>query len=400
MGDDAYEREASDEEIVRMRSVVAASIRGGALGFSTDRAGFHLGDGGRPVPSIVASQEETEALMRVAGEIGQGVVHVAAGEDYTWLYDFQRSLGRPLNWSAILTYSPEWASRAPYQEKIERHEAGRREGADVWVQVTCRPIVQQIVMREPSPFYSLPAFAELVATPRHERHRLYADSVWRDKVYAQFESHDWVNPGWPTFRIAESAKHPELVGRSVAEISAERGVTPFDVVCDVALADDLETRFDVTFANDDEVGIRRLLNGDGCILGLSDAGAHVGQICDAVMPTDFLSGWVRDREVMTIEEGIRKVSSEIANVLEIDRGTLREGAPADLVVLDWDRLSPGPIRRVYDMPAQGDRLVADAPIGLDHVLVNGVAIRSDGQPVSVAPEARPGVVLRSGRSRR
>jgi N-acyl-D-aspartate/D-glutamate deacylase len=126
----------------------------------------------------------------------------------------------------------------------------------------------------------------------------------------------------------------------------------------------------------------------------------VGQICDAVMPTDFLSGWVRDREVMTIEEGIRKVSSEIANVLEIDRGTLREGAPADLVVLDWDRLSPGPIRRVYDMPAQGDRLVADAPIGLDHVLVNGVAIRSDGQPVSVAPEARPGVVLRSGRSRR
>jgi N-acyl-D-aspartate/D-glutamate deacylase len=396
LGDEAYEREATEAEIVQMKEVIAASIRGGALGFSSDRAGFHIGDGGRPVPSVVATQAETEALMRVVDEIGLGIVHVAAGEDYEWIYDFQRSLGRPLNWSSILTYSPEWTSRAPYQQKLARHEAGRREGADVCVQVTCRPIVQQIVMQEPSPFYQLPAFADFVATPQDERHRLYRDTAWRQKVYEQFESHDWVNPGWPTFRVAESDKQPELMGRSVAEIATERGCTPFDVVCDVALADDLTTRFDVTFANDDEEGIRRLLTGDGCILGLSDAGAHVGQICDAVMPTDFLSGWVRDRELMSVEAGIHKVSGEIAKVLEIDRGTLQEGSAADVVVLDWERPSPGPIRRIFDMPANGDRLVADAPEGLDHVLVNGVAIRRDGKPLELPVDGRPGAILRSG----
>ena len=94
MGDDAYEREATDDEIARMRQVVAESIEGGALGFSTDRGGFHLGDGGRPVPSIVATQDETEALMRVTGEIGQGIVHVAPGENFAWVYDFQRALGQ------------------------------------------------------------------------------------------------------------------------------------------------------------------------------------------------------------------------------------------------------------------------------------------------------------------
>ena len=104
-----------------MRGVVAESIRGGALGFSTDRAGFHLGDGGRPVPSVAATHEETEALIRVTAEIGQGTVHVAAGEDYDWLY--RLDLGRPINRSSILTYPPEARSRRSYLEKLDDHEA-------------------------------------------------------------------------------------------------------------------------------------------------------------------------------------------------------------------------------------------------------------------------------------
>ncbi len=104
MGDDAYERPATDDEIGRMQEAVADSIHGGALGFSSDRGGFHLGDGGRPVPSIAACQEETEALMGVVGELGFGVVHVAPGENFGWVYEFQPRLGRRLNWSSILTY--------------------------------------------------------------------------------------------------------------------------------------------------------------------------------------------------------------------------------------------------------------------------------------------------------
>jgi N-acyl-D-amino-acid deacylase len=110
LGDEAYERPATATEIDRMKAVVAESIRGGALGFSTDRAGFHLGDGGRPVPSMAATQEETEALIRVTAEIGQGTVHVAAGENYAWLYGL--GLGRPINRSSILTYPPEVRSRS------------------------------------------------------------------------------------------------------------------------------------------------------------------------------------------------------------------------------------------------------------------------------------------------
>ena len=393
MGDDAYEREATDDEIARMRDVVADSIRGGAIGFSSDRGGFHLGDGGRPVPSIVATQAETEALMRVTGEIGRGIVHVAPGENFAWVYDFQRSLGRPITWSALLTYPPEWTSRAPYRDKLARHGEGRAAGADVWVQVTCRPILQELAMNEPTAFYSVPAFAEFVAAPLEERARFYADPAWRARVWDEFESSKWVNPRWETFIVSESAAHPELVGRSVADIARERGCTAFDVVADVSLDDALESRFSVTFANDEEDGVSLLMRSEGCIMGLSDAGAHVSQICDAVMPTDFLSHWVRDRELMPVEHGVRKLTGELSDVLGIGRGYLVEGAPADVVVIDFDRLDPGPNRRRRDFPAGGERLVADAPEGVDHVLVNGVPIRRDGKALTASLSRLPGALL-------
>jgi N-acyl-D-aspartate/D-glutamate deacylase len=393
MGDDAYERPATDDEVARMRAAVAESIRGGALGFSSDRAGFHLGDGGRPVPSVAASQGETEALMAVPGEIGRGVVHVAPGENYRWVYDFQRRLGRPLNWSSILTYPVEARSRAPFREKLAAHLAGRRDGADVWVQVSCRPIEQELSMVEPTAFYVMPSFKELVALPHAERTGLYADAGWRARVEADLDDNGLLNSRWFSIRVLESRTHPELVGRVIGDIAAERGVSPFAAICDLAVDDGLETRLSVTFANDDVDGVTDLLRGEGCILGLSDAGAHVSQICDAIMPTDFLAHWVRDRGVMPVEAGVRKLTGEIADVLQLDRGRLRVGSPADVVVLDLAALSPGPIRRVRDFPAGGERLVADAPQGIAHVVVNGVPIRRDGEPVVDDLPVLPGQVL-------
>jgi N-acyl-D-aspartate/D-glutamate deacylase len=395
MGDEAYEREATEEEIEGMRQVVRESILGGALGFSSDRGGFHLGDGGRPVPSIVATQAELEALMEVTADIGRGMVHVAPGERYSWVYDFQRTLGRTVTWSSILTYPEGTASRAPYRDKLALHEDGRRAGADVWVQVTCRPITQSVWVMEPTSLYVIPAFSKLVATPYEQRHGVYADREWRATVWSQFDSGQFVNPRWDTFTVSESATHPDLIGLSVQEIARQRGCTPFDVVCDVGLDDELETRFTVTFANDEEDGVTRLLQTEGCIMGLSDAGAHVGAICDAVMPTDFLANWVRDRQVLPIEAGVRKLTGELADVLALDRGYLRPGLPADVAVLDIDALSPGPIRRVRDMPAGGDRLIADEPRGIDWVLVNGTPIREEGKPLVEQLTRLPGTVLRS-----
>lgn len=395
LGDAAYEREATEQEIGQMRRLVAQSIRDGALGFSSDRGGFHLGDGGRPVPSIVASQHELEALMRVTGEISQGIVHVSTGERFGWLYDFQRTLDRPIVWSTLIAYPEGTAAKLPYRDKIATHLAGRATGANVWAQVTCRAISQSMPIIEPQALFGLPAFQRFVATAREKRHELLSDQSWRDQVWKDFTSGLYFDPRWDTVTITESASCPALLHRSLSAVAAERGVTPFDVLCETGLADDMATRFTVVFGNDVEDGVRALLTTPGCVLGSSDAGAHVGAICDAVMPTDFLSGWVRDRGLFDLPSGVRKLTGELGDLLQIDRGYLAPGAPADVVVIDWNALDPGPVRRVTDMPAEGERLIADAPKGIEWVFVNGSPIVRAGNLVSPADGERPGRVIRS-----
>jgi N-acyl-D-amino-acid deacylase len=394
MGPAAAERRANDSEIDAMRAVVADALRGGALGFSTDRAGFIAGADGRPVPSMVASQDEVEALMRVTAEVGRGIVHVAPGDDYDWLYDFQPTLGRVINWSSVLAYPEGSTTRTSYRRKLADHAAGRRRGADVWAQVTCRPISQLVTLRDPAPFSSVPAFGEVLATAPDRRRDLYADPAWRERAERDLTASS-IPLRWDVFTVAETVGRPELIGQSVAAIAERASRAPFETMCDVALDDDLATRFAITFANDDPTAIRELLVGDGCIMGLSDAGAHISQICDSTMPVDFLAHWVRDRSVMPLEQGIRKLTGELADVMGLDRGYLHVGQPADMVVIDYERLDAGPVRRVRDMPADGERLVADAPVGLEAIVVNGVPIRRDGATVALPDEDRPGQILRS-----
>ncbi len=395
MGDDASERGATDTELAAMCALVADALRGGALGFSTDRAGFVAGADGRPVPSMIASQDEVEALMRVTAEVGRGIVHIAPGDNYEWLYDFQRTLGRPVNWSSILAYPEGSTTRTSYRAKLAAHAHGRAQGADVWAQVTCRPIRQLVSLRDPAPFSTIPAFAEVLATAPERRRERYADRSWRARASEELAA-STIPVLWDKYLVAESDSQPELLGRSVRSVAEARDGEPFDVFCDLALDDDLETRFSITFANDDPIAVSELVTGEGCILGLSDAGAHVSQICDAVLPTDFLARWVRDLGVMPLEQGVRKVTGELADVIGLDRGYLAVDRPADVVVVDFDRLDPGPVRRVRDMPAQGERLVADAPEGIDAILVNGVPIRRDGKVLAEAADRRCGQILRSG----
>ena len=135
---------------------------------------------------------------------------------------------------------------------------------------------------------------------------------------------------------------------------------------------------------------------DDVLLGLADSGAHVSQLCDACFATDLLGNWVRERRVLSLEQAIHKLTAEPAGVYGLtDRGSVEVGKAADLVVFDPDTVAPGPIRRVVDFPAHGERLTADTPVGMTHTLVNGVPIRVNGQPVPDALARRPGVVLRS-----
>jgi N-acyl-D-amino-acid deacylase len=202
-----------------------------------------------------------------------------------------------------------------------------------------------------------------------------------------------MRPRWETCEVSESGRFPELEGRRVDELARERGASPLDVMCDIALAEDLETRFRIYIANDDVGGVSDLLTREHVALGLSDAGAHVGQLCDAPLPTDLLGNWVRERGVMPLERAVRKLTGEAADMFGfVRRGYLREGFWADVCVFDPQTVGPGTLRRVRDFPANGERLTAEEPTGVRHVLVNGTPIRRDGAQLDSAgprPGTRP-----------
>jgi N-acyl-D-amino-acid deacylase len=190
--------------------------------------------------------------------------------------------------------------------------------------------------------------------------------------------------------VSESEQFPELQGRRVTDLARERGSSPLDVMCELAVAEDLKTRFRSYIANDDPDAVAGLLTHEHVILGLTDAGAHVDQLCDAPLPTDLLGPWVRDRGVMTLERAVRKLTGEAADMFGfVGRGYLREGDHADVTVFEPETVGPGPLRRVHDFPADGERLTAEEPTGVRHVLVNGTPIRRDGVQLAV-PERRPG----------
>jgi N-acyl-D-aspartate/D-glutamate deacylase len=204
-----------------------------------------------------------------------------------------------------------------------------------------------------------------------------------------------MKPRWETFEVSESARFPELVGRRVKALADERGCSPLDVMCELSVAEDLETRFRAYIANDDAEAVGPLLAHEHVVLGLSDAGAHVDQLCDAPVHTELLATWARRRHVLTLEQAVRKATGEAADLFGFARrGYLRPGYWADVCVFDPNTVAPGPLRRVRDFPADGERLTAEDPSGIRHVLVNGTPIRRDGDqlgPPVPWPGMRPAI---------
>lgn len=389
MGDDAYERDPTPAELDRMRGAVADAIHAGAIGFATSASPTHNGDRGRPVPSRGADLDELRSLMTPLRDADRGVVAMLPGGviPNEEVFALQREIGRPFTWTALLT-----VKGFPYHERVMAdHDAARERGVDVWPQVSCRPLVFQMNLEEPFTLNTRESFRELMGSTRPERLAAYADPAWRDRARADLEGRGFLPFNYDSLSVAESDRHPEHVGRGVPAIAAEQGTQPLDVLLDLSIEDDLRTRFWSVLANDDPDAIAWLLPRDGVLLGLADSGAHVSQLCDACFSTDLLGTWVRERGVLSVERAIHKLTAEPARVFGLeDRGVLAVGRAADVAVFDPDTVAPGPLRRVVDFPAGGERLTADRPTGMAHVLVNGVAVRRDGEPTG----ARPGVVIR------
>ena len=387
MGDAAYERPATDDEIERMCELVTAAVEAGAPGFATSFAQTHVGVEGKPIPSRFAERKEIEALCFAVARTGKGVLHFAPGDNLSIqdLYELQPRVGRPFTYGALLTFPG-----GGYKDLVALNDAGRANGAEIWPQVSPRPLTFQMNLEEPFTLNVADCVAALMKGSREERIAAYRDPAWRDRALEELAGAA-LSPRWQTFEVAES-QNASLVDRRLEEIAEERGVRPLDAMLDIALEEDLQTRFRAVLANDDTEGVAWLLTREGVTLGLSDAGAHVGQLCDAPQATDLLGNWVRDRNLMPVEEAVRRLSGQQADIFGFEgRGYLREGYCADIVVFDLATVAPGPLRRVRDFPADAERLTADQPSGVEHVIVNGTPIVEDGRLLEDGIAARPGV---------
>ena len=392
MGDEAVGRPATDDEIERMAELVRDAMDAGAAGFASSFAVTHRGADGQPIPSRWADKKEIEALCKAVGDSGRGVVGVNGGDNLSLAdcYEMQPRVGAPITFTALLTTAQGFHIKA-----VEIHREGMATGAEVWPQVSCRPLAFSQTMVEPFTLNTNPIFAELMPKSIDERRAAYSDPAWRQRVRTAWDNKQGLIPRWDSYEIMESVASPELVGERLSVVAERIGTDPFDTLLDLALLEpDLQLRFKAMLANDDEEGVAKLLQIDGCTLGLSDAVAHVGQLCDAVAATDLLGKWVRDKKVLTLENAIHKLTKVQADLFRFtDRGELREGAFADVVVFDPATVAPGPVRRVRDFPANGERLTADQPTGMVHTFVNGAPIVTDGRLVEDAVRTRPGQLV-------
>lgn len=397
MGEEATERAATPAEVARMQAIVREAMAAGALGIASSKAPTHVGYEGRPVPSRLAELAELQALASAMAESGRGILQATAGPGL-FLDEFRtlaRATGRPITWTALLAGMLGPGSGVML---LERSKELVREGLPITPQVACRPLNFEFDFVEPFPFESLPTFTGVSAADREGKIRIYRDPAFRQVLRDTFTA-EMAGPFracWDRIFVAYCPQEPALEERSLADIAAERHVDPIDFMFDLALASDLAARFRMAIVNFDEDEVGVLLRDPDTVLGLSDAGAHASQLCDACFSTHLLSHWVRERGLLSVEEAVRMLTTRPASIVGItDRGRLAPGLAADVTVFDPATVAASPLRRVRDLPAGADRLVSDAT-GVALVVVNGTIVRRDGQSTVDAMGALPGRVLRGG----
>ena len=400
MGEEATERAATADEIAKMRAIVKNALNAGAVGFATSKAVTHVGYGGKPVPSRKAHLDEIKALVGVLGEAGKGVVQTAVGRELflSEMAEIARETGVPITWTALLAGMT--GSNDGHRRMLAQSEELTRQGLPITPQVACRPLNFELTFKEPFIFEGMSSvFAPISAAPDVEsKIRIYRDPQFRAKFKdkAGAGSDNKYHDRWERAWISFCPRNPELDERNVAEVARERGIDPIDLVLDLSIENNLEARFRFAIFNYEESEVLALLQSPSTVIGLSDAGAHASQLCDACYSTYLLGHWVRERKAIPLEHAIWMLTARPAQVFNIsDRGRLAPGLGGDVVVFDPDKIGASRLRRIHDLPKGADRLVSDAT-GIDAVVVNGTVLRREGKDVVDPAGALPGKLLRNG----
>jgi N-acyl-D-amino-acid deacylase len=400
MGEESMDRAATPEETAKIKALIREAMQAGAMGLSTTNGPQHIGYQGRPLACRLSSREELTAYCNVLKELGHGVIELALNDspgivsesDYDLLNLLLAESNRPVTWLALLNRDdkPEICL-----ETLRQTESLLKRGAIP--QVTCRPLIIQINLRNPFIFANMPSWKPVFNQTVETQINLYRDASFRTAFRKALQEPRIFSDKtlWGRLNVKEVTNPAlkSLEGQSVGKIAQDRKADPLDTFFELAIEDNLDIQFTMELFNADETRIPELITDSRTMIGLSDGGAHVDMLCDAGYCTYLIGTWVRDRSAMTLEHAVRRITSEPANFFGLkDRGRLAVGMAADVTIFDYNTI--GSAKRAemrHDLPGGGRRLVMPAK-GVCYTIVNGQVLLEDGKHTGVLP----GQVLRGG----
>ena len=385
MGEEASTRaEPTPAEMAAMQSQVREAMQAGAIGFASSFSPNHAGWAGRPMPSTIAKDEELFAMLAPLKEAGRGIFVMATGPRGTTEYmeKVAAETGRPVFMVTVLTMFND-ADPQKAMTYYERCAAARSRGNEVYIHTSCQPLSFDFTLAEPYLLYSHDAFDRIKAAKPEDRGAIYRDPAFRARLRDNL-----ANPKQGILFYGDWNKI-ERDGKSIAVLAQQAGRDPLDYFFDLPLDQQLIGKL---FQNND-AGVAPLLKHDQGVVALSDAGAHLIYFCDAGFGLHFLQHWVRETGAFTLEEGVRRLTSDPAAKYRIPgRGRIAAGAAADLLLFDPATVGVSTLRRAPDLPGGGTRMLRD-PAGVHGVWVNGVQVH-DGKNYLALRDRGPGRVLK------
>jgi N-acyl-D-amino-acid deacylase len=394
MGEESLERAARPDEIAKIAALLRDAVAAGAVGFSTTTFTQHIGFKGRPLACRLASRDELKAYANVLRELGKGaieisltqVIGVLSEQEYALLDLLLTESARPVTWLTVVVRDDKGTHRETLRKAAPLIERGGLP------QVACVPAILELDLRGPQLFAYMPFWASAFNQPVEVQKKHYREPGFRQAFREELAHPQLMAIDFRRVEVMRvmSPHLKALEGRSVAEVAAQRNKDPVDTFLDLAIEDNLETRYALIPGNDQRMA--ELLGDPRTLIGLSDGGAHVDSHCEAGYATYLLGTWVRERGTIELEHAVKRITSEPAQFFGLwDRGRLAEGMAADITIFDPDMI--GCARRQEmraDLPAGGQRLVMPAR-GVEYTIVNGEVLYEHQRHTG----ALPGRVLRS-----